>query len=380
MANTLKFGTDGNWATKKGSTLAYNSENGNFKPLPFTFDRSTSATRVNKEGLIEVVSNNEPRIDFLNDSNGALLLEPSRSNLVTYSEDFSAWNKSTSAIIITPNYGISPDGLQNSSRVQFTSSSQLISKSTSLGTGVTSTGSVYIKGTAGETIEFDTGGVGALKTLTGDWQRIEVTSTSVSSLLLINTFAGATARDIEVWGAQMEAASYATSYIPTQGSIGTRVAESCSDAGNEQVFNDRNASGVLYTEMSALADEGGVRAVSLNDGSTLNRISIRYNSTSNQIQYQYNVGGSVQASITYNVNDVTLNHKIAVKWAFNDFKLFIDGVLRGTDVNGNVMSSGTLKTLDINGSDIYDYMYGKIKEVKVLSYQTDQELINLTKI
>ena len=34
MANTLKFGT-GQWATKEGSTLAYNDENDNYKPLPF---------------------------------------------------------------------------------------------------------------------------------------------------------------------------------------------------------------------------------------------------------------------------------------------------------------------------------------------------------
>ena len=32
MSNTLKFG-NGKWATKKGSTLAYNDENGNFKML-----------------------------------------------------------------------------------------------------------------------------------------------------------------------------------------------------------------------------------------------------------------------------------------------------------------------------------------------------------
>jgi hypothetical protein len=63
MAQTYKFG-NGTWATKKGSTLAYNDENNNFKPLPFDFTRSTGATRVNKQGLIEVVSNNEPRIDL----------------------------------------------------------------------------------------------------------------------------------------------------------------------------------------------------------------------------------------------------------------------------------------------------------------------------
>jgi len=100
MSNTLNLGTDGNWATKKDSLLAYNSENGNFKPLPFNFTRSTSATRVNKDGLIEVVTSNKPRIDFLNDSNGALLLEPQRTNLIQYSKDFinSYWTKSGARI------------------------------------------------------------------------------------------------------------------------------------------------------------------------------------------------------------------------------------------------------------------------------------------
>ena len=111
MSNTLKFG-NGKWAVKKGSTLAYNDEGGNFKPLPFTFDRSTSATRVNKDGLIEVVSNNEPRIDFLNDSKGALKLEPSRTNLVTYSEDFansSVWGEVNTTF--TDNETQSPSGI-----------------------------------------------------------------------------------------------------------------------------------------------------------------------------------------------------------------------------------------------------------------------------
>jgi hypothetical protein len=52
MANTFKFG-NGKWAVKDGSALAYNDENGNFKPLPFDFTRASSATRVNKDGLIE---------------------------------------------------------------------------------------------------------------------------------------------------------------------------------------------------------------------------------------------------------------------------------------------------------------------------------------
>jgi hypothetical protein len=51
MATTFKFGTDGNWAVKEDLALAYNDENGNFKPLPFDFTRASSATRVNKNGL-----------------------------------------------------------------------------------------------------------------------------------------------------------------------------------------------------------------------------------------------------------------------------------------------------------------------------------------
>ena len=99
MANTLKFGA-GNWATKEGSTLAYNDENNNFKPLPFTFTRASSGTVVNKAGLIETVGNGIPRIDFLGNTQGALKLEPQRTNLITQSEAFgdSYWTKSGASV------------------------------------------------------------------------------------------------------------------------------------------------------------------------------------------------------------------------------------------------------------------------------------------
>ena len=100
MANTLNLGTDGNWATKEGSLLGYNSENNNYKPLPFDFSRDSKATVINKDGLIEEVGNGQPRIDFLGNTKGALKLEPSRTNLITYSSDFpnSYWTKSGASI------------------------------------------------------------------------------------------------------------------------------------------------------------------------------------------------------------------------------------------------------------------------------------------
>jgi hypothetical protein len=112
MANTLKFGA-GQWATKEGSTLAYNDENDNYKPLPFDFTRASSGTVVNKAGLIETVGNGIPRIDFLGNTQGALKLEPQRTNLVTYSEDFADayWGKGSTTV--SSNASISLDGTLN---------------------------------------------------------------------------------------------------------------------------------------------------------------------------------------------------------------------------------------------------------------------------
>ena len=84
MANTFKFG-NGNWAVKDGYALAYNDENGNFKPLPFDFTRASSATTLNRQGLIETVGSDKPRIDFTDNTSGHLLLEPQRTNSLTYS-------------------------------------------------------------------------------------------------------------------------------------------------------------------------------------------------------------------------------------------------------------------------------------------------------
>ena len=87
MAKTYKFGS-GTWATKKGSTLAYSDTNNAFKPLPFSFERNSIATRVNKEGLIEVVGNDIPRIDYTDSTEGALLLENSATNLIQHIQTF----------------------------------------------------------------------------------------------------------------------------------------------------------------------------------------------------------------------------------------------------------------------------------------------------
>ena len=63
MAQKLKFG-NGTWATKEGSTLAYNDENENYKPLPFNFERDSIATRINKNGKIETINSGKTKNRF----------------------------------------------------------------------------------------------------------------------------------------------------------------------------------------------------------------------------------------------------------------------------------------------------------------------------
>ena len=105
MANTLKFG-NGEWYGKKDTILAYNDENDNYKPLLFDFSRNSSATVINKDGLIETVSSGQPRIDYKDDAKGALLLEPQRSNLLVQSNQFDTTWTTTNASISNNQSGI----------------------------------------------------------------------------------------------------------------------------------------------------------------------------------------------------------------------------------------------------------------------------------
>jgi hypothetical protein len=75
-----------------------------------TFTRASSATRVNSDGLIESVATGVPRLDYSQGSCPSLLLEPQRTNLVLYSEEFdnASWEKTNTTI--TANSTTSPDG------------------------------------------------------------------------------------------------------------------------------------------------------------------------------------------------------------------------------------------------------------------------------
>jgi hypothetical protein len=382
MANTLKFG-NGQWATKVGSTLAYNDEGGNFKPLPFNFTRSTGGTRVNKDGLIEVITNNKPRIDFLNDSNGALLLEPQRTNLALRSEEINNtgfWELTNSGTI-TANSTISPDGYQNADTLNAGAAFSQV-QGTILGTsGAVYTVSIWVKRITGTGNVFlrAVENANTLIAVTSDWQRFTATVTSTTTTIRIGINLATSGDAVAVWGGQIEAGSYATSYIPTQGATATRVAESCNNSGNEQVIN--STEGVLFAEISALGNDGTYRTISLSNGTNINRISILYNTTSNNVIYFIRNTGGVLLSDNDTIANIKDTIKIAIKYKSTDFAVWLNGVKVANSLLAGDFLSNTLTILSFDNGAGTDNFYGNAKDVRVYDTAlTDQELINLTTI
>jgi hypothetical protein len=380
MANTLKFG-NGQWATKVGSTLAYNDEGGNFKPLPFNFTRSTGGTRVNKDGLIEVVTNNKPRIDYLNDSNGALLLEPQRTNLALSSEEINNtgfWQLTNSGTI-TANSTISPDGYQNADTLNAGAAFSQV-QGTILGTsGVVYTVSIWVKRITGTGNVFlrAVENANTLIAVTSDWQRFTATVTSTTTTIRIGINLATSGDAVAVWGGQIEAGSYATSYIPTQGATATRVAEVCTGAGNDQVIN--STEGVLYVEIAALVTSGENRVITISDGSSNNSSRIQLYTNTNEIEMRTVVGGVVQALERVAISNTLNFNKIAYKYKANDFQLYVNGSKLRFDTSGSVSAAGTYNAINFDDGSGSAIFYGKARDIRVYNEAlTDAELISLT--
>ena len=407
MANTIKLG-NGNWATKEGSLLAYNDENNNFKPLPFTTTRASSATVVNKQGLIETVGSGIPRIDFSDDANGALLLEPASTNLVTYSEDFSdaSWTKGGTSV--TSGF-VSPDGTLNADKITPTGINEAhqIYQNKTITSNQSYTISAFMKfggyrylecreTFGGKGIGFDTTtqtfyGINTPTSFKGvilknGWVRMEATYTSIgtsaffllySTPILMNpTFLGDGTSGVYTWGAQLEENSYSTSYIKTVGTVQTRVADTASGSGNSTVIN--STEGVLYAEISALGD-GGVRMISISDGSINNQVSFEYSVVTNLIRIRLISGGDEKSFYQSTNYDYLQYHKIAISYKLNNFKVFIDGINVYTDTD-SIMPINLNELSFANGINGFPF-YGNTKDLRVYNTAlSDAELISLTTI
>lgn len=359
----------------------------------FDFTRTSSATRVNPDYLIETSATNTPRLDYTNGT-ASILLEPQSTNKILYSEDFtdSSWTKlgvgTGSAAVVTSNYSISPDGTLNATRLQCNLNSGTTNSDQSLiynlySSSSNQTISIYMKSNTGsnQNVYFaNTVSTGDTAVVTSEWQRFTFSHSSSTYVLAVGLRGGTGADDtvdISIFAAQAEALSYATSYIPTSGQSGgvTRAAETLNNAANSDLIN--STEGVLYAEIAALANDSVIEGISISDGTISNRVVIFKWNTSNTMRGRVSSGGANTLNQSFTVPDITSFNKIAIKYKANNFAIWLNGVEVFTDTNG-VAPVGLNKLQFDSGGGESDF-YGRCKTVAVFKEAlSDTELACLT--
>ena len=382
MANTFKFG-NGQWAVGKETALAYNDENSNFKPLPFTFDRGSTATVVNKNGLIETVGVDEPRIDFLNNTNGHLLLEPSRQNKLLQSNQFDTTWVSLNTTETGGQVGVG--GSNNAWLITKSAPSARIYQTISV-SGV-QTYSVYAKaGTlnwvavsnnlaytffnlSNGTIGTNVGTTNAnIDDVGNGWYRCSITYSGTATDARIYPSQGdnnsnGTSGNIYIQYAQLEVGSYATSYIPTSGSAVTRSAD-YTKIVNSPILQATNQF-TLFFDAKDFVNYGATFA---NIMITLGAAESPYDVGTgihiyNKIWYYFNGSSAVTLGNCYNA---ITDSKFAISYDGTKFTRYSNGVKLGTNTtsasmsnwdtitNGSLSYSGVDRVFDIADLKLYD--------------------------
>jgi hypothetical protein len=357
-----------------------------------------------------------PRLDWLNSNCPSLLLEPQRTNLILYSEEFTGSNWGTLNTLINSDTVISPNGTMTANTLQRTSTSASyrshnISKSAS---SITYTTSTFIKkgsdnyfsmraqGSYPSRVDirfrFDTEQIYSatafsnftildygVQNYSNGWYRMHFTYTSDTHTNLSITFSPrATNGNIDssdtsstsfayVWGAQTEVGSYVSSYIKTEASTVTRLKDECLNGGDSDLFNitegtffvDANNFGTPLDDYSIITlSDGGNNFVRFIYESSRIRATV-YNGA---IQSDYFITG---------VNDNERN-KVAITFKENEFKTYLNGVLKDTDTIGVVPTNFNRLNFANNGGTARHFE-GKVYDARVYDrVLTEAEAIEIT--
>ena len=175
---------------------------------------------------------------------------------------------------------------------------------------------------------------------------------------------------------QLENLNFASSYIPTSGASSTRLRDLATDSGNATLIN--STEGTLYFEGSAFVNGGVNRYVSLSDNTTSNRLQFVFTSATNRLQ----VSGTNVTSINYNSFVQTDNNKIAYSYSALGVRVFVNGVLVGSNTDNASLPTNTLTTLDFALWNQTSALFqGKTKALAVWKEAlSDAELTALTTI
>lgn len=375
----------------------------------FTFSRASTGTRIAPTGLIEEVPSGDSRLDY-DLLNGKVvncphyLLEPARTNSITYSEDIIVpTNWETVNLATVSNSITSPDGTLNGTKVIRNiagTGSAWIRQRPTVVIGANQVISIFAKEgnksilnityydtTTGDrffnynlsTSQITGNGLtnatyvdSGIENFGNGWYRcyavVQAQNTSPQVQFSIGVNRVNSEGDfIYVFGAQVETGSYPTSYIPTNGTAITRAAETATGSGNAATFND--SEGVLMAEIAALANDLTFRLIALKG--TSDDIRFGYRTTSNAIYVD-----APNAFLVATLNDIKTFNKVAIKYGATGTKFFINGFELGVDADDSSFSGIDTLDFDITGSSNF---FGKTRELQYFdSALTDAQLETLT--
>ena len=334
------------------------------------------------------------------------LFEAQRTNLATYSEQFdnAAWTKQRASI--SANATTAPDGTVSADKLVEDSSSlagKYVSQSISVSSGTQYTISLYAKQSERSLLALSfAGGPNAVATFNlsngtvedssdtdldafsiqsvGDgWYRCTLTTTStitgsinfrgeVATSAATGTFPPAYTGDgtsgIYIWGAQIEAGSYPTSYIPTTSSTVTRSADVYSSATTTRSADAASMTGTNFSEWyrqdegSLYVEAGYIKAVAnksqlitdISDGTTANRMYLgkKFNSET-LLEAGVNSGNTGQAFML--VTPTTMDgFKSAVAYSVDNMAHSVDASTVETDSSA-AMPIGVNSLSFVSGSN-----------------------------
>jgi len=330
---------------------------------------------------------NIPRLDYSNGTCPSLLVEPQRTNGLTYSSSFddASWLKLNASV--TSNNTISPSGIQDADKiVEDTSYNQHLVYRAIVGTS--NTFSFYAKAAGRDWVSvlsnsgFHTffniangtlGTIAATSTATiedagNGWYRCSVYNThgTFGASVYLSTgnnvfeYTGNGTSGAYIWGAQLEAGNYSTSYIPTTSASVTRNADVISKTGISSLIGQTE--GTMFVDFVYNAKYGsspnGAMPISIDDGTVNNEAYIFLQGINNTAYAQFVVSGAFTCNITGLVMTIGTRYKMAFAYKQNDFAFYINGALQGTDTSGNIAALSNVRLCNYSALNyIHDNLY-----------------------